>query len=415
MRKIIIFLLILLIYTAFKTSKELNAPPYDDPYNDQYILDIPENAKYYIEQVSDEIILTPEEITSYNATIKSKTSSIYDLNISSLTKAEVLKMLEKYPAPALPKYDNKTPITPKDINAALANRNLSNLPEIIYPKRALTTNRTNLKSLPTTKHFYSTQNLANFDAIQETELHLNEPVLVLHQSLDSNFVLVISTTYIGWIPFNDIVYANEDQLDYFTNTKFGIITKPLLKIDNLLLDMSTKLPYLGVNKNGYEFAVPAKDSQDNLIINKITIPQNSASIGYLPYTKPNLYALAFAYEGTPYKWGGEDNGVDCSSYVANIYRVFGFIFPRNTSDQKDSVGKISSLKNLTNNAKLELLQKNYPSLLYQNGHVLIYLGQKDTNYMVISASGNLKNMQVTTETLNSSNYLSNIDRFISVE
>ena len=178
--------------------------------------------------------------------------------------------------------------------------------------------------------------------------------------------------------------------------------------------MSVKLPYISSTKDSYKLALPKKDKNGYVLKNYIDVSKNSANIGYLPYTKRNIYIQAIKYKDIDYSWGGMDKGVDCSSYVANVYRTFGFMFPRNTSNQNNSIGNIILLNNLSNKKKLDIIKFNYPSLLYQPGHVMLYLGTINNNYYIIHASSST--MKVTLEQLTEdSKYLSSIDRIILIE
>ncbi len=414
MSKSLSFIIVLLIIVSLLTAKDAASPASTPVYDDSYIEEIPPSAIPYLNNITDDVLLTAEEIATYNEHIKDKTSAIYDMTRTTMEKDEVLAIIDYYEMPSLPRYDNGVALTSKDVEEIKANCNKEALKEEVTLQKALVTERTNLKSFPTPKHFRLLKDSDNFDDLQETELLLNTPVLVIHQSKDAKWLLVQSEFYLGWVSKEDIVYVTDEQYAYFTNSNFAIITKSSIQIDGIQLDMSVKLPFLKTTADGYLVAVPSQDEEGNLISKEITVGRNTAHLGYLPYTKKNVYILAFNYIGTPYRWGGEDYGVDCSSYVANIYRTFGFAFPRNTSTQQDSVGKVISLKNKAPLTKLEMLKDNYPVLLYQSTHVMIYLGLQNEEPIVISASGNAKNMQVTTEILNTSNYLTKIDRLVIV-
>ena len=109
-----------------------------------------------------------------------------------------------------------------------------------------------------------------------------------------------------------------------------------------------------------------------------------------------------------------DQNIDCSSFILNVYKTFGFEFPRNTSVQKDSIGNIISLEGKTIKEKLEILSNSiYPSLLYKPGHVMLYIGRIENNYYIIHASGGEMKVIVTNLSVESS-YLSDIDRIVTI-
>lgn len=73
------------------------------------------------------------------------------------------------------------------------------------------------------------------------------------------------------------------------------------------------------------------------------------------------------YLGLPYIWGGNDpaQGLDCSSFVQNVYKDLGYTLPRVTWDQMNSGTQVASLA-----------QAQPGDLLFSHdgGHVAIYLG-----------------------------------------
>jgi cell wall-associated NlpC family hydrolase len=48
------------------------------------------------------------------------------------------------------------------------------------------------------------------------------------------------------------------------------------------------------------------------------------------YTGRNILELAFSRLGDSYGWGNIDGKRDCSAYIKDIYRCFGFELPRNS-------------------------------------------------------------------------------------
>lgn len=388
----------------------------NQPLEEEYIEKVPSGAKPFIEQIeSNKVILTNQEIETYNLTIANKTDHVFDLtSIKTLTKEEISNYIGQYLIPKLPKYNQNVEVSSSVIEEILENRNMDTIKDKRDIEKGIIIRRTNLRAFPTEVHFYDNKTLENFDRIQESELHVNTPVLILHNSKDKKWVFVISHIYMGWIKEEDIAYASVDDWDYFIdNSSFGVITESSFKIEDITLDMGVKLPYLGARDNGYQFIIPVRGKDKKVSKKKIIVSRDKAHIGYLPYTRRNLYIQAFKYEGTDYSWSGMDSGVDCSSYILNVYQTFGFQFPRNTVDQNKSVGKVVSLENKTEEEKLQILRENGVGLLYQKGHAMIYLGVKDEKHYIIHASGSV--MKVVLEELNlSSKYLGSIDKLVLI-
>ena len=414
MRKIVV---IFLIFICLGCNNKFVIEDKQDKIDDSYIEILEEDSNYFISKLSDnEILLNQDEIKEYNNIIESKTDSLYNLNINSLTKNEVLNYINKYKLPNLPKYNNGVLITNNDIKNILDNRNIENIPDIVNLKKGIIVNRTNLKSNPTDMHFFDSITDTNFDALQETELKVNTPVLIIHESKDLKYLFVLSKTYIGWVKSDDIAFSSDDDIEYFTNNKnFIVITEPFIEINNTLLDMGVTLPLIKPVSDGYLVSLPTKDENGNIKVENVTISKDKTHVGYLPYTKKNVLIESFKYEGIPYSWGSMDYGVDCSGYVRNIYSTFGFVFPRNTSDQNNSVGILLDLSDKSSSDKLNIIEKNVPSLLYMEGHVLIYIGIKDNKHYVINASGNKLILKVTKEVLEDSYYLPKLEKLVLIE
>ena len=73
------------------------------------------------------------------------------------------------------------------------------------------------------------------------------------------------------------------------------------------------------------------------------------------------------YLGLPYVWGGNDPavGLDCSSFVQNVYKDLGYTLPRVTWDQMNSGTEVASMAQA---------QPGDLLISHDGGHVAIYLG-----------------------------------------
>ncbi len=371
------------------------------------------NSNFSNNATNNDVIMSLSEIEQYNEKIKSRTNTDYDIrHITSVTSSQILSYIKGYTIPELPQYNGSSAISKSDIDKILDNCNIDNIKDL-KPIKGIIVKRANLKSFPTDMHFYSQKN-NKFDNLQESELHINTPVLIIHQSKDKLWSLVISPFYVGWVKNSHIGYATDEDFTYFLDSpNFIVITDVKVVVNNEILDMSVRLPYISSDTSHFKAVIPVKGSNNNITKVLVDISKEQANVGYLPYTADNVLKQAYKYKGVKYSWGSMDDGVDCSSYVANIYRTFGIMFPRNTSSQKDSVGTIISLNNKTNNQKLELIDKTEPSLLFQKGHVMLYIGVKNNKHYIIHANGT--DMKVAMTPLEESKYLSNIDRVVLVK
>ena len=88
-----------------------NVPKKKEDNNDLF-LSVPSKIEPYVDELSDDIIMSKEEIDEYNQTIATKTSAIYDIySIAKIDREKIKKYINSYEVPSLPKYDNDKKIT----------------------------------------------------------------------------------------------------------------------------------------------------------------------------------------------------------------------------------------------------------------------------------------------------------------
>ncbi len=375
------------------------------------IEDIPQNVFAFMSENDNRIILDSKEIEMYNQTIAQKSGMIYSLACVQVKKEEIEHYMNRYSIPKRIKDEIKG-LTSEEIEEIESNQNREAITDCEAVK-AIVIQRSNLRSFPTSICMPYNEN-SDFDYFQETELHVNTPILILHESKDKDWYFIKSPIYVGWLKKENIAYACEDDWKFFVSSKdFAICTETLLEIDGILIDMSVKLPYQKITEETVQLVLPSRGPNGLIQKSQVIVPRDKFHIGYLPYTKKNLLLQAFKYKGMSYSWGGKDTGIDCSSYIANLFRTFGFIFPRNASEQNHSVGDIISLQNKTIAEKKQILELYSFGLLFQPGHVMLYLGIKDKKPYIIHASGTKGKVVLTN--LNAPNiYISQIDKFITI-
>ena len=78
------------------------------------------------------------------------------------------------------------------------------------------------------------------------------------------------------------------------------------------------------------------------------------------------------YVGTPYVWGGNDpaTGLDCSSFVQNVYRDLGVELPRVTWDQMKQGTPVASMADARPGDLVFSLSGNHVSLYLGDGKVI---------------------------------------------
>lgn len=70
--------------------------------------------------------------------------------------------------------------------------------------------------------------------------------------------------------------------------------------------------------------------------------------------------------------------MDCSSFVGDVYRSMGIELPRDADQQAKSMPKVIDLSGMSEDERLTALYGCRPgTLLANNTHVMMYLGQDD--------------------------------------
>ncbi len=337
---------------------------------------------------ADKIILNYTQINEYNAELIKDNRELYDMTKMPeyIDGEEVKKKICKYSLPNTDKYDKNGNIITADVkNNIYANRALDEIPETVKPRRAIITDRCNLRGMPTDIEFYS-QSDKYYDALQETELIIGFPVFVLHESEDSRFLFVQSYYYAGWVNKDYVGFADAQEFEaYVSAEKFVVVTEPEITIGDKRLSMGAKLPYISESDTHYKVLLPSSNGGEFKPI-EAEIDKNNSNFGYLAYNMKNYYRQTFSYLESMYSWGGADGGVDCSGFVCAVFRTFGIYLPRNTGEQKLYNGDLIDLVGLSATQMTDKFREiSFPASIHRPGHVMLYLGYRDGSIYVIHA------------------------------
>lgn len=357
------------------------------------------DLKVWLEQESlNEIVLEKEEIKSYNYLIQQL--QVGDMpNLIEypkyLNREEVVRYLSAAEMPREELYRRGELINAGWKANLELQRNIENLPATVMIKYAVTIRRSNLRTFPSDEAVYESKNDLEFDLFQETAIDPSEAVIVLWQSKDLNFYFVQTKNYRGWVNSRDLAIAKDknDWLKYANPDKFLIVTEPLLKMMNLkeelLWQMGSKIILTKKPKGSeYEIILPKRDNQGFLQEQRKKIRLQGVNEGYIAYNRANIIKQAFKFQGEPYGWGGLHDSVDCSSFIENIYRTVGLQLPRNADQQETASASIVCLNNKSNADKVALIKGLPPAtVLFKDGHTMLYLGEKGEKQYVIHALG----------------------------
>ena len=378
----------------------------------------------------DKVLLTPEEIEEYNAALIADSADTLMRDLENITP--------EYDASALLKNllaETATPTTQYYIdgkaidNEAYFSAIRKDLEKTAFKgertvQYAVVTTHADMKAIPTNDMLMDSLT-DTADEFQSSALLVNEP-FIIKQKCERE-----GTTFYwghsqnvpgGWIDGANLAIC-QDRSEWLEAWKIDDINaKDFIVIaqDKVYLDKSTDPSYpaglylgLGaalklvepenipvtVGERGtwgnYVVYVPGRN-EDGSYVRKMGLIAShySVHVGYLPYTQSNILDLAFSCQGNRYGWGNMFGNMDCSGYIRNILRCFGFNFPRNTTTQRKIEGTDVDLTGFKT-SELTAFLKTLPagSLLYFSGHGMIYIGTVNDVPYAISSVATLSDTQ----------------------
>ena len=350
----------------------------------------------------DTVLLTPSQVEATNESLRRRNDTLTDLSTmpESVSGAEVQERIEKVQAigdfdtasqPDL--YKNGSALTAYSYSFARKNCNIAALPETVTVRYGVVTRRANLRLLPEAVGWFESAGDVHYDTLQATALDPAEPVAVLGDSYDKKFAFVRTRFYDGWLAKSDFAETDRTTWESFVHpADFAVVTANKTTIANgagesLLFQMGAKIP-LAAGANGAKvLLMPVSDNGALKISKRPAVFDDTLHEGFLPCTENNFVRQGFRFLGDEYGWGGLDDSVDCSSFVGDVYRSMGIELPRDADQQVKSMPKVVDLSGMGEADRLAALEACVPgTLLANNTHVMMYLGQDDDGTPIVLQS-----------------------------
>lgn len=331
--------------------------------------------------------------------------------ISALVVKELLTA-DTRPKQPEKRFVDGEPTTEEYWDALITNNNEELSSDKLLVRFGFCVNHSVLKKFPTDDFIGKTAEDLLYDENARAECPAYAPVAVLHESLDGEWYYVACCNYAGWIRKENIALceSKESWLDRQNPEEFLVVTGRELRLlsepyqeatSELLLAMGTVLPLVPIEEAPEEFygrmsygsyivCVPVRTEEGMIDDAFVLVPvSEDVSVGYLPYTQENLKEQLFKWQGDRYGWAGMYQANDCSGFVREVFACFGFDFPRSAKVQITLSGmKHIDVAGMTEEEKLALLETlPLGSLLYFEGHIMVYLGMSEEIPYVISAVG----------------------------
>ena len=207
----------------------------------------------------------------------------------------------KFDAAETPKlFKNGTALTEFSYTQAKKNCGLDALPAVCVVRYALTVDRTNVRLLPEETGWFGSATDTHYDELQATVLDPSEPVVVLIDSQDKEFVFVESRTYAGWVKPSALAFtdratwlkyaAPQNYLTVIASRKTIPSGKAFYQMGGRVLLRAPELQKDGT----WAINVPAVDANGILIEQGLNIPNDRFVVkGTLACSENNLIRQAF--------------------------------------------------------------------------------------------------------------------------
>lgn len=350
----------------------------------------------------DAVIMSPEEITRFNQKIRDMKLT-KDLAARPATvageelQAALQKTLDDLRSRDLVLIDGKKP-SEKYWSAAREAMNLDAISAEIPRQYGLVVRYADQRFLPMEEGLYARAYDVDFDELQNSALDIATPVVVLHRSLDGQWLWVESSSSAGWVKAKNVALATEDQARPFWSTPFVIVTAAkgdiyrnrAMTVIAGSLQMGTRLPLMRLDGDFAEVTIPQRQSDGSAELVPGFVAANEVSEGYLPYTPRQVLLQAFKMLNHPYGWGGMYGGQDCSRFLQEVFATVGIDLPRDSKDQIQVGTRLIEWEAGAPAADKTLVLEDFAiggiTILGMKGHVLLYLGTFDGRAYAIHAA-----------------------------
>ena len=374
--------------------------------------------------IETDVLMSYDEIDKLNKeTIQAKGTNMYDLknqpdvvNGISLNEA-ILKSSQADAQYYLgwTYFESTEKATQEDFDKIIENTQNTDAKKEQKVLYGIATKRSELRTFPSNIAIWDDPADSDFDYQYLVSVRVNEPVVITSKSKDGNYYLAKSICCSGWIPKDAVAICkdkdewisawdikNEDALIVWGDKVFTETSIVGSETSDLMLTMGTVLELAkDVNPNelidnrsaynNFVVWVPVRND-DGTYSKKLTLISEHKKVyaGFLPLTKANISKVVFSALGNTYGWGGSLNSDDCSGYMRNVYKCFGMELARNTTWQSSMPVAKVDMQYMAKEEKIKFFDAlPFGTILYFNGHEMMYLGERNGKYYVISSVGTI--------------------------
>lgn len=236
-----------------------------------------------------------------------------------------------------------------------------------------------LRCLPTLAGFWKRPIDTDFDRNRCTGVHPGERVQVFGRA-DDGWLYVSTGHAWGWLK-PDILgppLAPDAIARYRSDAPFVSILE-----DRPPHRLGVRLPLQSDDRGGTVWLPTPRGPEAA----PLPLPVRT-HVGPLPFTRRNLFELAFTQLGAPYGWGDRAGLRDCSRLILDLFVAFGLDVGRNSLLQSQHGSRVIELAGLGEAARRRVIEdagRDHVVLLYMPGHVMLYLGSVNGQPYAMSA------------------------------
>ncbi|UGQ45419.1 SH3 domain-containing protein [Massilia endophytica] len=328
---------------------------------------------------------------------------------ATLTKVQVAEWLgNAQQTPIKASIDESgRPVTEELLRGLQQNAAVDRIPDTTSARYGLSVRRTYLRTLPSDRRLYASEDSRDYESLQGGVLFPGEPVIIVHKSADGQWLLVMSTQGPAWVKGSDIAEGTRDAVFSYVAKAPGrvvtgdhartVFTPEAPDVSELDLDMGVAMPLAEVKEgeavNGassyvsWPLLLPARQQDGSLTFKPALLRRTADSApGYLPVTRANIIRQAFKFLGERYGWGHQFNARDCSGLTSETYRSMGLHLPPNSGLQGSSAAlnhQLFSARDSHADRVRALAKAQVGDLVVVPGHVLMIIGHVNGEPYVI--------------------------------
>jgi len=342
-----------------------------------------EDVAYWLRVVGerhdlDAALMTPSDVADFNASVAAHGSGLADL-AGPLDVADVLGSVQERLAWIADEVDAERYVDMRgralssDVRQRLAPvRALEPTPEL---RVALDTIQ--VWCAPLAGPYYRPSLDLRFNRNNCSSLRPQEPVRVV-QRWGDDLLLVRAQYTIGWIA-SDAPLSPEvpdAYVDAFVSP-FGLrATRDVTATGS---GATVDIPRFGrvatTDGTVHGVVLATRDG----FITRPSVAHDAFAPQTRPLTRRAVLEEAFAMLNTPYGWGGQSGGRDCSRYTMDVLAGFGLAMPRFSGDQATATSFHFDLSEVDDPSErlmlLDAADRAGIVLLHFPGHIMIYLGR----------------------------------------